>query len=216
MGRKLTTTESERPQRRSIRVKEYDYASPGAYFVTVCAHNRRCVFIVQDVRDAVQQAWRQIPVHFCNTKVDQFVILPNHIHGIVWILAGHVVGAQHAAPLPGSRAPRVVPGSLGAIVRSFKAAATGHVNSARQTPGTPVWQRNYYERVIRDEDELARIREYIVNNPLQWQFDRENPDRMTNPQYENQWRWLEGDVVGAQSATGGRPALPTGRQNMHD
>jgi hypothetical protein len=68
------------------------------------------------------------------------------------------------------------------------------MNEVRQTPGTPLWQRNYYERVIRDEDELGRIREYIACNPLRWQSDRANPDRMASDEYERQWSWLEGDA----------------------
>ena len=103
------------------------------------------------------------------------------------------VGAQHAAPLPrhGVR-PFVHPGSLGAIVRSFKAAATRRINEARGTPAGRVWQRNYYERVVRDERELQRVREYIRLNPSKWHFDRENPLRVVDPHYERSWAWLEG------------------------
>ena len=174
----------------------YDYASPGVYFVTVCAHRKECVFGGQDIRESVERAWHQIPQHFPNTKLDEFVVMPNHVHGILWILdddpKGDVVGAQHAAPPPASPTPRVRPGSLGAIVRSFKSAATRRVNEVGQTPGTPFWQRNYYEHVIRDEDELGRIRQYILDNPLQWELDRENPHRVANRGYGGEWAWLEG------------------------
>jgi len=82
-------------------------------------------------------------------------------------------------------------GSLGAIVRSFKSAVTKRINDLRDTPGTPVWQRNYYERVVRNEQELSAVREYIAVNPLKWQFDCENPHRQPNPAYESASRWLE-------------------------
>jgi putative transposase len=177
----------ERRHRRSIRLPGYDYASPGAYFVTVCAHGNGSVFDVLELRDAVEEAWRQIPLHFLNARLDEFVVMPNHVHGIVWI-----VGAQHAAPLPGTRTLAVKAGSLGAIVRSFKAAAARRVNEIRGTPGAAVWQRNYYERVIRNEDELSSIREYIHLNPLGWELDRENPHHGASADYARQWGWLEG------------------------
>jgi len=113
--------------------------------------------------------------------------MPNHVRGIVWI-----VGAQHAAPLPAARTVAVTPASLGAIVRSFKSAATRHVNEFRHAPGAAVWQRNYYERVIRDDDELSSIREYIHINPLRWELDRENPRRVASREHTRQWGWLEG------------------------
>ena len=106
---------------------------------------------------------------------DVFVVMPNHFHGIVWILdagaAGHDERAHGSAPL--HRKPK----SLGSIVAGFKASVTRQINEMRGMPGTPVWQRNYYERVIRDENELLRIREYIVDNPRRWAEDEYNPDR---------------------------------------
>jgi len=180
-------------RRRSIRLKGYDYACRGAYFVTACAHGKECIFDLPELRDAVEEAWRQIPVHFPNARPDESVVMPNHVHGIVWIVgANTVVGAQHAAPLPEPHTLAVKPGSLGAIVRSFKAAAAKRVNEIRGTPGAAVWQRNYYERVIRNEDELGSIREYIHVNPLKWELDRENPRRLTSREYARQWGWLEG------------------------
>ncbi|MDM8001030.1 MAG: transposase [Dehalococcoidia bacterium] len=102
--------------------------------------------------------------------------MPNHVHGIIVITDRPGVEAQHAAPLYVSvNAPR--PGSLSAIVRSFKSASTKRMNELRAAPGTPVWQRNYYEHVIRNERDLERIREYIATNPLRWALDRENPAR---------------------------------------
>ena len=131
------------------------------------------------------KCWRQIPTHFPNVTLDAFVVMPNHVHGILVINdVGNAtyVGAQHAAPLPSHAHPSVshahslvspVPtgvarGSLGAIVRSFKSATTKRINEVRRTLGTPVWQRNYYDRIIRDDRELYRARRYILSNPDRW------------------------------------------------
>jgi REP element-mobilizing transposase RayT len=162
--------------RRSTRLKGYDYSQTGAYFVTVCSLERGFVFgkiaegqmRLNPLGEIVQACWRCLPQHFWHLELDAFVLMPNHVHGII-VFNG--VGAQHAAPLPHN----VTPGSLGAIVRSFKSAATKRINDGRGTPGAPIWQRNYYEHIVRNEDELHRIRQYIVNNPLQWALDRENP-----------------------------------------
>jgi REP element-mobilizing transposase RayT len=191
-------------RRRTIRLREYDYSSPGAYFVTICSSERRTVFDSREMCSMLEETWRRIADHFPNALTDEFVVMPNHVHGIVWIVEGDVsderslagprgVGAQHAAPLPGHGVrPFVQPGSLGAIVRSFKAAVVRRINLAMGMPGARIWQRNYYERVVRDEKELQRAREYIALNPLKWQLDRENPDRVADPHYEREWAWLEG------------------------
>ena len=197
-------------RRRSIRLPHYDYMSPGAYFVTVCTDLRACSFESDKVKQVLEQTWREISDHFRHARTDEFVVMPNHIHGIVWILERdgvsgepsrvrpREVGAQHAAPLRyGARRTSrraVQPGSLGAIVRSFKAAAARRINLARGTPGLPVWKRNYYERVVRNEGELRRIQEYIQLNPVKWQFDRENGRRVPDAAYDRQWGWLEGSV----------------------
>jgi len=140
------------------------------------------------------QCWREIPKHFARVTLDVSVVMPDHVHGIVVIgkspdqrnaraQAGHAVGAQHAAPLhlpvrplsPGGdslltrgQSLRVPPGSLGAIIRAFKSATTKRINEQQGTPGKQVWQRNYYDRVIRSDDELHRARRYIRTNPDRW------------------------------------------------
>jgi len=186
--------------RRSIRLKGYDYAQAGAYFVTICTRERACLFgevvdgemRLNDAGRMVERCWLDIPRHFPHVELDAFVIMPNHIHGIIVITsdpdvgARHVearhVGARHAVPL--QMAPHAeqfgkpVPGSLPTIVRSFKSAATKRINIWRGTPGASVWQRNYYEHILRDEASWERVREYIANNPLQWAVDRENPHRI--------------------------------------
>ena len=165
-------------RRRSIRLPAYDYALPGAYYVTVVTKDRQAMFgeVVDGVvrmngyGQAVDACWSEIAVHFPRVTPDAFVVMPNHIHGIVVI---NDVGAQHAGPLRNN----VVPGSLGAIVRSFKSASTKRINLLRNAPGALVWQRNYYEHVIRADDDLDRIRQYILDNPLRWEMDEYNPNR---------------------------------------
>jgi REP element-mobilizing transposase RayT len=122
--------------------------------------------------------WLEIPEHFVNVTLDAFIIMPDHLHGIVIItdtLDRTSVGAQHAAPLQhigrsrlpvGSAGP--AQGSLGAIVRGFKSAATKRINEMRHMPGKPVWQRNYYDRIIRDDREMQRARQYVLLNPARW------------------------------------------------
>jgi len=157
---------------------------------------KRTVFADGRFADAVDKAWTSLPAHFGHVSLDAFVVMPNHFHGIVWIheqpAAGYV-DAQHVAPQrrDGRHLPRVLPGSLGAIVRSFKAASTKTINELRGSPGGTVWQRNYYDRIVRNEDELNRIRQYIIDNPLKWATDPENPERVRDTGYERMWGWLE-------------------------
>ncbi len=202
--------------RRSIRLPGFGYASAGAYFITVCTHQRELLFDDKRVRTIAWNAWHGLSRRFPSLRLDEFVIMPNHVHGIVWILDRTVVGAQRdananhvavgdslseservfplyqAAPkraqrdaktkhvaaggsLPGSEhisalyqaaplRPAVAPRSLGAIVRALKSVSAKRINRLRGTPSASVWQRNYYERVIRNEDELSRIRQYILDN----------------------------------------------------
>ncbi|MFQ6092271.1 MAG: transposase, partial [bacterium] len=110
---------------------------------------------------------------------------PNHTHGIVWF--NHIVGAPGRAPLQGPHLRRA-PKSLGSFIAGYKSMVTKRVNETRQTPGAPIWQRNYYEHIVRNETELNRIREYIRANPLGWHLDRENPQRRGTDEFD---RWLE-------------------------
>lgn len=171
--------------RRSLRLQGYDYSQAGAYFVTICTHNRACLFgevvdgemRLNETGRMVASALQAISDHFPQVDVDAFVVMPNHVHGIIVI---NGVGAQFIAPNTHetdaaainlgaiNRAP-----TLGDMVRAFKARSTRDIRL--REPGVSVWQRNYYEHIVRNEDDLARIREYIVNNPLQWALDRENP-----------------------------------------
>ena len=127
---------------------------------------------LNNVGHAVQDVWDALPVHFPDVELDAFVVMPNHIHGIIVL---NDVGARSIAPDNKQGAINCTP-TLGEIVRAFKARCTHGINQLRSTQGMPVWQRNFYEHVIRDESSLQEIREYIVNNPAQWAFDRENPN----------------------------------------
>jgi REP element-mobilizing transposase RayT len=184
------TQDRKEHRRRSIRLPGYDYTSAGFYFVTVCVRDGEC--LLGEVVDGEmrlnewgQVAWdrgQSIPEHFPHVALDAFVVMPNHVHAIL-ALTEHV-GAQHAAPLQGN-ATNVKPGSLGVVVRSFKAAVTKEINELRGMTGLPFWQRNYWEHVIRDEDSLNRIREYIRDNPSRWTEDQMHPD--APPNRFNQW-----------------------------
>ena len=177
MDHAWATHASPRRNRRSIRLKSYDYSQAGAYFITICAHDRACVFgdivdnqmRLSDAGRMATECWEEIPRHFPGVALDAFVVMPNHVHGI-WVIADNV-GATHASPQhcgPKSR-------SIAAIVGSFKSSVTKRINEIRRTPGVSVWQRNYYEHIVRNYESMNRIREYIINNPLQWAYDRENP-----------------------------------------
>ena len=173
--------ESLHPGHRSIRLKGYDYTAEGLYFVTIRSYEKRCVFgrivegraVLNPAGVLVRECWTSIPLHFAHTQLHEFVIMPNHLHGIVEICAG--LGRSSAAPLRGT-VPSVRPGSLGAIVRSFKGAATRRVREELKWT-EPVWQRNYFEAVMHDGEEFSKAVPYILENPARWEWDRENPER---------------------------------------
>ena len=175
------TAQVPRRGRRSLRLTGYAYTGTGAYFVTICTQDKECLFgqiVGGKMRPnvyghVVKACWFAIPRHSRNAACDAFVVMPNHMHGVIVLAGVNAVGAQHVAPL---RKGGGQSGSLGAIVRSFKGAVSKRINRRRGTPGAPVWQRNYYEHVIRSEDEL-QIRRYIEGNPLRWSLDREHPER---------------------------------------
>jgi REP element-mobilizing transposase RayT len=183
--------------RHSIRLKDYDYSQAGAYFVTICASQRECLFggivngdmVLNDVGRIVVDEWVKTGIVRKNAILDEFVLMPNHFHGIIFLSEN--VGAMPLARPGGTGnhdgyrietrvTRRVAPtgpvsGSIGAVMAQFKSIVTKRINVLRNNLGCPVWQRNYYERVIRNEDELFRAREYIVNNPMKWELDKENP-----------------------------------------
>ncbi len=168
--------------RRSIRLPEYDYTQPGAYFVTLVTRQREPLFGVVaegDVRltaagEAVWEVWKSLPGRYPQIELDTAVVMPNHFHGILWI--NESVGAIHELPLPpderrSSRRKMLLP----LVIGYFKMNSAKRINQILGSQGAPIWQRNYYEHIIRDKRELSRIRQYICANPLQWELDSENP-----------------------------------------
>ena len=183
----------ENHHRRSIRLQGYDYSQPGMYFVTIGVEGRTCLFgevvrgkmILDQIGQIVEEEWLRTPVLRPSVTLDEFIVMPNHFHAVVMIVyEGR--GTARRAPTT-ERFGRPVSGSLPTIVRSFKSATAKRINELRGTPSAPLWQRNYYEHVIRSEEELQRIREYIQTNPLRWEFDRENPARRGEDEFD---RWL--------------------------
>jgi len=173
--------------RHSLRLKDYDYSSAGAYFVTLCTQNRVCLFgqviddeiVLNKNGKIVRDEWLRTSEIRHEIVLDEYVVMPNHFHAI--ILINDCRGDQLVARTDNLQVARTntngpKSGSIGAFIAGFKSVITKHVNEIRQTPGVPVWQRNYYEHVIRDEDELKEVRQYILTNPMKWALDRENPE----------------------------------------
>ncbi len=175
----------DKHHRRSIRLPGYDYTQPGAYFVTVCAHEHRPLFgqvVEGEVRlsaygQIVREEWfKTAQVRpYVMLYPDEFVVMPNHIHGIIWIVDDVSVTTTRRRRVPTvERFGKPVPGSIPTIIRSFKSAVTRRINALQDTPGAPVWQRNYYEHIIRTQRALDVIRRYIIENPMRWHLDRYN------------------------------------------
>lgn len=159
----------------SNRLADWDYSSAGYYFVTICTQNRACHFgnIVQSsmnlspIGEIAYKYWEDIPKHFDDVSIDQFIIMPNHIHGII-IISEPTVETRHAVSLQKQTFGNPIPNSLPTIIRSYKSAVTKWCN---ENDHTFLWQRNYHEHIIRNEKELDRIRGYIINNPANWNED---------------------------------------------
>jgi REP element-mobilizing transposase RayT len=183
------------PGRHSIRLRGYDYAACGAYFVTLCTQGRVALLgevlagevVLNPLGRIVRDTWDALPVHYPHVALDAFVVMPNHVHAIIVLTDIAVVGAG-LKPAPTEPAvvragfkPAPTRHGLPEILRAFKTFSARKINALRGAPGTAVWQRNYYERIIRDDRELWAIQEYIANNPIQWMIDRENPQRCDHP-----------------------------------
>lgn len=176
------THDSDIPRRRSIRLSEYDYASAGAYFVSIVAQGRLCLFgevVDGEMRlngagEMVRRVWEGMAERFAYVVVDAYVVMPNHVHGVVFL--GQTAATTDAfTGETGGDVP-----TLGDVVRMFKSVTTVEYGRGVRGLGWErfekrLWQRNYYERVIRNGSELRAVREYIVNNPRNWELDRENP-----------------------------------------
>ena len=185
----------QQPRRLSLRLLDYDYTTPGAYFLTVCAAARECLFgrpendsvELSQLGEMVRECWLAIPNHFTIAELDAYVVMPNHLRGII-VLTDDGRGKTCRAPTT-ERFGQPVAASLPTIVRSFKAAVTKRVNEIGVAAKRPIWQRSYYEHVIRNAESLDRIRDYIATNPLRWNLDRENPASTGSDEFD---RWLAG------------------------
>jgi REP element-mobilizing transposase RayT len=182
--------------RRSIRLRGYDYKQSGAYFVTVVTHHRECLFgkvVDGEMRlnkagCMVQAVWQQLPAHYPGVECDAFVVMPNHIHGII-VLVGAGPRACPGKGQPQGVAPTL---SLPDVVHRLKTVTTKrYADSMKKSGGSlflgRLWQRNYFEHVIRNEPSLNHIRQYILDNPARWAADRENPAVVT-PEPKDAWR----------------------------
>ena len=183
----------ERPHRRSNRLRGFDYTQAGAYFVTIVAQERTSFFGLvcsEEMRpnEAGRMAcriWESLPLRFPAIEMDSFVVMPNHLHGIVLIhqepVGAPLVGARRSATGESRATTRVAP-TLGDVIGAYKSLTTvEYVRGVRTMNWPPfhkrLWQRNYYERVVRDEESLESIRQYILDNPARWSLDPENPNK---------------------------------------
>ncbi len=189
--------------RRSIRLKEYDYSQPGVYFITICTHNRECLLgeIKNDkvelyvAGQIIEKWWVVLPNKFTNIKIDEYIIMPNHFHGIITIVETNVGADLRVCPNNNGKDMDLQGEHIGSplrkIIQWFKTMTTneyirGVKHNILPSFHRKFWQRNYYEHIIRNEDELKKIREYIRNNPLKWHLDRENPKRIAKDVLEEE------------------------------
>ncbi|MCK4225842.1 transposase [candidate division WOR-3 bacterium] len=156
------------PERKQLRLKGYEYSKPGGYFITICTEDRILNLKNRGIRGVVEGAWLKIPEHFDNVELDNYVIMPNHFHGII-----RIVGVRFIEPETKKGVINHAP-TLGEIIRWFKGRAKFEIGERYDKDFK--WQRNYYDHIIRNENELAKVREYVINNPYRWNEDAENPE----------------------------------------
>lgn len=183
------------PRRHSLRLQNYDYAAMGAYFVTICTKNRRNLFgeieqgemVLNTVGKIVQEELVHLPTLRNDLELDQFIVMPNHLHAILFI-SGTVQGtASRASRLSNFGKP--ISGSLSTIIGGFKSGVTRRIRRMGDIFYGGLWQRGFFEHVIRNDESLDCIREYILTNPLRWDLDRENSQRSDDDEFD---RWLRG------------------------
>ena len=194
----------QKHHRKSIRLKEYDYSQAGAYYLTIVVQGRECLFgevvneemYINTYGEIIQKWWNEIPIHFPNVELGAFIIMPNHVHGIIWIIAerrGEVLSPRDSQNYNnsdmyvdetydwGGETPPLRMPTLGQIVAYFKYQSTKEMNTVEKMGTvTKFWQRNYYEHILRDETDLQNKTEYIEANPLLWEQDDENPVNIKN------------------------------------
>ena len=165
----------EKHHRHSIRLQGYDYTLNGAYFVTIVTQGRECLFDDAVLRGVAESFWLRLPQRFSHASLDEWVVMPNHLHGILVIDWAGLTTSNPPANLPDASLSGAPAGSLGAIIGAYKSTTTQRMNRIRGVAGRQVWQRNYYERIIRSAAELDAIRRYIHDNPLNWPHDEHHP-----------------------------------------
>ena len=149
--------------RQSLRVPGYDYASGGAYFVTVCTKDRKCIFGTVDGTSVkltlpgrvAEESWRWLAERYSFVRLDEWILMPNHLHAIIWL--------ENSCSKP-----------LGSLIGAYKTVSSKRIKELLG-PMERIWQRNYHEHIIRSEKSLCALRQYILDNPCQWQLDKENP-----------------------------------------
>ena len=164
--------------RKYLRLKHYDYSLNGAYFVTICTNDRNTYFEkYPNLQKVIHSFWNNLKIKFPVIELDEFVVMPNHVHGIIFIVGGDDVKDDVSTHKFTSQMPRQQRQTmlLSKVVGYFKMNTAKQINGILNRSGQSFWQRSYYEHVIRNEEELLRIRKYILNNPLKWEMDRENP-----------------------------------------
>lgn len=167
-----------RHHRRSIRLPEYDYSQGGAYFVTVCVQGRACSLgavadgemRLSECGEVVAHCWAALPSYFPTIVLDACVVMPNHVHGIIFL--------SEQISAPEATTPHADRPSLGSVVGAFKSLSTRQIN-AQQGLGGTFWQRNYYEHIVRNERSLLRLQTYITENPARWEADQLHPAAAT-------------------------------------
>ena len=190
--------------RKSIRLKGYDYSQEGLYFITVCIHNRKCLFgeifgadmvwvknfqppqemILNETGKIANDCWLEIPKHFPNVVLHEYIIMPNHVHGIIELNRVESVGTRHVVSLPDNienpvgpshvmarqnQFSKPIPGSISVIIQQYKSSVTRIVN--KNNISHFKWQSRFYEHIIRNELSFQKIADYIINNPKNWQDD---------------------------------------------
>ena len=168
-----TETESKMRDRRSMRLPEYDYTRSGVYFVTICTYRFASLFgrivngkvQLNGLGRLVEEEWRRTAEIRPSVGVDLFVVMPNHVHGLLWI------SDSQAECIP-ENSTAIRANSLGSIIAQFKSIVTKRSRSLANSPSQSIWKRNYYDHIVRDEKSLERIRNYIVENPSRWSEDR--------------------------------------------
>jgi len=174
------------PERKPNRLFGYDYSMQGWYFVTICAKDWKCIFekidngemILNEYGNIVKDTWYDLPNHNSNIELDEFITMPNHIHGI--IVLNHNINNKDnvgtgSEPVPTNMSINKKHHGLSEISRQFKTFSSRRINRKRKSVGKPLWQRSFYDHIIRNEKSLIHIREYIRINPMKWETDKNNP-----------------------------------------